>query len=44
MIHELPNGKFKLVSHTGKNLGVFSSRKGAEEREKQVKMFKHMNK
>lgn len=44
MIIKLPNGKYKLVSHTGKNLGVFSSKAGAEKREAQVKMFKHMNK
>ena len=39
MIKKL-GGKYKLVSHTGKNLGTFGSKKGAEKREKQVNFFK----
>lgn len=42
VIRELPNGKFRLYSHTGKNLGTFNSREAAEKHEREVKMFKHM--
>jgi len=38
------NGKYRLVSHTGKNLGTYSSRAGAEKREKQVVYFKNKKK
>lgn len=34
-------GQFRLVSKTGKNLGTYSSRKGAMKRERQVNFFKH---
>lgn len=33
--------KYVLVSHTGKNLGTFDSRAGAEKREKEIQFFKH---
>lgn len=33
--------KYVLYSHDGKKLGTFSSRKAAEDRERQVKYFKH---
>lgn len=33
--------KYELVSHSGKNLGTYDSRAGAEKREKQVEYFKH---
>lgn len=37
------NGKFKLVSKkTGKNLGTYDTKAGAEKRERQVQYFKHM--
>lgn len=36
--------KYVLYSHTGKRLGEFKSKKEAEAREKQVKMFKAMSK
>ena len=36
-------GKFRLVSHTGRNLGTFSSKKQAKEREAQVNFFKHLD-
>lgn len=36
-------GGYRLVSHTGKNLGTYPSKSGAEEREKQVNYFKHQN-
>ena len=41
MIKRLPNGKFRLYSHSGKNLGTYSSMVGAENREKQVNYYKH---
>jgi len=40
-IRKLPSGKYRLYSKTGKNLGTYDSKKGAEEREKQVQYFKH---
>ena len=36
--------EYKLISKKGKVLGTFRSRKAAEEREKQVKFFKHRDK
>ena len=33
--------KFCLVAKTGRNLGCYRSRGGAEKREKQVQYFKH---
>lgn len=37
-------GKFKLVSKsTGKNLGTYDTKEGAEKRERQVQFFKHQN-
>lgn len=38
------NGKFRLVSKKGRNLGTFSSRAEAEKREKEVRFFKHKRK
>ena len=35
------DGKFCLKSKTGRNLGCYDSKKGAEKREKQVNYFKH---
>lgn len=32
---------YRLVSRTGKNLGTYPSKAGAEKREKQVQYFKH---
>jgi hypothetical protein len=37
------DGKYRLVSKkTGKNLGAYPSKEGAEKRERQVQYFKHM--
>lgn len=36
-------GGYRLVSHTGKNLGTYPSHAGAEKRERQVQYFKHAN-
>lgn len=38
---EKTGGKYELVSHSGKDLGKYSSKAGAEKREKQVEYFKH---
>lgn len=35
-------GGYRLLSKKGKNLGTFSTRSGAEQRERQVQAFKHM--
>jgi hypothetical protein len=47
VIRKLANGKYRLVSkkldpktHKHKNLGTFSSRKGAEDHERAVQYFK----
>lgn len=34
-------GGYRLVSHTGKNLGTYKSKAGARKRERQVQYFKH---
>lgn len=34
-------GGYRLVSHTGKNLGTFKTKAAAEKRERQVQFFKH---
>lgn len=34
---------YRLVSHSGKNLGTYPSKAGAENRERQVQYFKHVN-
>jgi hypothetical protein len=39
-IIKLPSGEYRLLSHTGKNLGTFDSKEAAEKREKQVQYFK----
>lgn len=36
-------GGYRLVSKSGKNLGTYPSKGGAEKREKQVQYFKHAN-
>jgi len=36
--------KYCLISGSGRNLGCYPSRKGAQKREKQVNFFKHKKK
>lgn len=36
-------GGYRLVSKSGKNLGTYPSKSGAENRERQVQYFKHIN-
>lgn len=43
-IRKMPDGKYRVLSQTGKNLGTYKSRKGAERRLKQVEYFKHFDK
>jgi len=40
MIIKLKSGKYQVKSHSGKNMGIFRSRKGAEKRLAQVEYFK----
>lgn len=43
-IRKMPDGKYRVLSQTGKNLGTYKSRQGAEKRLKQVEFFKHLDK
>ena len=43
-IRKLPDGRYRVLSQTGKDLGTYKSRKGAEKRLKQVEYFKHLDK
>lgn len=42
-IRKLPNGKFRVVSRDGENLGTYKSREAAKKRLKQVEYFKHFD-
>lgn len=42
-IRKLPNGKYRVLSQDGKNLGTYKSREGAKKRLKQVEYFKHFD-
>ena len=41
-IVKLSNGKYRLLSHTGKNLGTFDSHEAAAKHEGEVEYFKHI--
>lgn len=43
-IRKLPDGKYRVLSRDGKNLGTYKSREGAEKRLKQVEYFKYLDK
>lgn len=43
-IKQISKNKFRIYSRSGKNLGTYKSRKAAEERLKEIEMFKHMKK
>jgi 8-oxo-dGTP pyrophosphatase MutT (NUDIX family) len=43
-IRELPSGKYRVYSESGKNLGTENTREEAENRLKQVEYFKHKRK
>lgn len=42
-IKKLPNGKYRVMSENGKNLGTYKSKDGAKKRLKQVEYFKHFD-
>lgn len=42
-IRKMPNDKYRVISEKGKNLGESNSRKDAEQRLKEVEIFKHLN-
>lgn len=42
-IKKLDNGKYRVLSENGKNLGTYKSRDGAKKRLKQVEYFKHFD-
>lgn len=43
-IRKTPDGKYRVLSEDGKNLGTYKSREGAKKRLKQVEYFKHLDK
>jgi hypothetical protein len=43
-IKKMPNGKYRVLSEAGKNLGTYTSRKAAKKRLRQVEYFKHLDK
>lgn len=43
-IKKLKNGKYRVTSRSGKNLGTYSTKSEAKKRLKQVEMFKHLKK
>jgi hypothetical protein len=42
-IRKLPNGKYRVLSEKGKNLGTFPSREKAKKHLAEIEMFKHMD-
>jgi hypothetical protein len=42
-IRKLPNGKYRVFSQKGKNLGTYKSREAAKKRLRQIEYFKHMD-
>lgn len=40
MIRKVGKNKYRLVSHTGKNLGTYKTKAAAQKRERQVNYFK----
>lgn len=42
-IKKMPNGKYRVLSEKGKNLGTYKSRNEAKDRLKQVEFFKHQD-
>lgn len=43
-VHKLPNGKYRVLSQKGKNLGTFDSERAAKKHLKQVEYFKYLDK
>jgi len=44
VVRKLPNGKYRVLSQKGKNLGTFDSEKAANKHLRQVEYFKHLDK
>jgi hypothetical protein len=42
-IRKMPDGMYRVLSQSGKNLGTYKSRKGAEKRLSRVEYFKHFD-
>lgn len=42
-ISQLPDGRYRVLSQNGKNLGTYKSEEGAKKRLKQVEFFKHFD-
>lgn len=42
-IRKMPNGKYRVLSEKGKNLGTYKSKDSAKKRLKQVEYFKHFD-
>ena len=40
-VRKLPNGKWRVYSHDGKNLGTFNSEKAARKHLREIEFFKH---
>jgi hypothetical protein len=43
-VRKLPNGKWRVLSQKGKNLGTFDSERAAKKHLKEVEYFKHLDK
>jgi hypothetical protein len=43
VIRKLPNGKYRVLSHKGKNLGTYKTKDEAKERLQDVEFFKHQD-
>ena len=43
VIKKLPNGKYRVLSHKGKNLGTYTTETSAKKRLKQIEFFKHLD-
>lgn len=43
-IRKMPDGRYRVLSQKGKDLGTYRSQKGAEKRLRQVEFFKHLDK
>jgi len=40
-VKKLPNGKYRVFSETGKNMGTYNSKEQAKKRLRQIEFFKH---
>lgn len=40
-IRKLPDGKYRVMSHSGRNMGTYDSKEAAKKRLAQIEMFKH---